>query len=140
MVPGTTPGRNGAPRPSAETREALLQGQALFLAGDFYEAHEVWEDAWRFESGEVRLLLQGLVQMAGGFVKAIRDARPGGAVKLFEAALEKLDRLPDELAGVPVKEVRVELELAAGAARRWRDGHATRLEALPPRLDFRLPE
>jgi predicted metal-dependent hydrolase len=120
-------------RPS--TREALLRGRVLYDAGRFFEAHEVWEEAWLVERGDVRALLQVLIQVAAGYVKGLRDGRPAGSVKLFEAALARLEALPDRLAGVELARFRGELGAAAEAARRWRDGATSRLEAPPPRLD-----
>ena len=117
------------------TREALLRGRVLFEAGRYFEAHEVWEEAWLVERGELRALLQALIQVAAGYVKALRDGRPAGTVKLFEAALARLDALPDRLAGIELARFRGELAAAAEAARRWRDGATSRLEAPPPRLD-----
>jgi uncharacterized protein len=122
-------------RPS--TREALLRGRVLYDAGRFFDAHEVWEEAWLAERGEVRALLQGLIQVAAGYVKGLRDLRPAGSVKLFEAALAKLEPLPDGLAGVALDRFRADLASAAEAARRWRDGAAAGLEAPPPRLEVR---
>jgi uncharacterized protein len=118
------------------TRLALVRGRELYLAGHYFEAHEIWEEAWLEESGDVRVLLQALIQMAAGFVKGLRDARPAGSVKLFDAALEKLAPLPDGFAGVRLERLRLDLVAAAEAARRWRDGAASRLEARPPRLDL----
>ena len=37
------------------TRAALAAGVRLFDAGLFFEAHEVWEDVWRVETGPTRL-------------------------------------------------------------------------------------
>jgi predicted metal-dependent hydrolase len=119
------------------TREALLQGRLLYEAGRFFEAHEAWEEAWLVERGDVRTLLQGLIQVAAGFVKGLRDVRPAGAVKLFEAALARLEPLPDGLAGVALDRFRAELGAAVAAARRWRDGESAGLDARPPRLDVR---
>jgi predicted metal-dependent hydrolase len=123
----------GGDLPSS-TRLALARGRDLYEAGRFFDAHEAWEEAWVAETGDVRLLLQGLIQVAAGMVKALRDERPAGAARLFEAALEKLERLPDGLAGVAVSRFRAELRQAAGAARRWRDGGPPALRA--PRLVF----
>jgi predicted metal-dependent hydrolase len=125
------------PELAATTREALLQGRLLYQAGRFFEAHEAWEEAWLVEQGEVRALLQGLIQVAAGFVKGLRDRRPAGAVRLFEAALARLEPLPDGLAGVALDRFRVDLLAAAAAARRWRDGECASLDAPPPRLDVR---
>jgi len=82
------------------------------------------------------VLLQALIQVAAGFVKGLRDARPAGAVKHFDAALEKLSPLPDGLAGVALAPLRHDLVTAADAARRWRDGAVSRLEARPPRIEL----
>jgi predicted metal-dependent hydrolase len=119
-----------------ETRSALARGRVLYLAGRYFEAHEAWEEAWRVETGQVRALLQGLIQVAAGFVKGLRDARPAGAVKLFEAAEQRLSQFPEVFAGVALGPFRAELATATEAARRWRDGQARRLEAGAPRLDF----
>ncbi len=116
------------------TRLALVRGGELYAAGRYFEAHEAWEEAWLEESGHVRVLLQGLIQVAAGFVKGLRDAQPIGAVRLFDAALEKLASLPDELAGVRLAPFRGELAQAAEAARRWRDGASARFEAVAPTL------
>jgi len=118
------------------TQLALLRGRELYLAGRYFEAHEVWEEAWLEESGDVRVLLQALIQVAAGFVKALRDARPSGALKLFDAALEKLSPLPDGLAGLALAPLRRDLVNAADAARRWRDGAVSHLEARPPRIEL----
>jgi predicted metal-dependent hydrolase len=122
-------------RPS--TREALLRGSLLYEAGEFFEAHEVWEEAWLVERGEVRALLQALIQVAAGYVKAVRDRRPAGSVRLFEAALARLEPLPEGLAGVELARFRRELAAAAEAARRWRDGEVPGLDGPAPRLEVR---
>ena len=119
-------------RPS--TRIALARGVELYAAARYFDAHEVWEEAWLEESGEVRVLLQGLIQVAAGLVKGLRDGRPAGAVRLFDAALEKLSPLPDDIVGVRLSSFRKELAQAAEAARRWRDGASISLEAHPPTL------
>ncbi|HET9594640.1 MAG TPA: DUF309 domain-containing protein [Anaeromyxobacteraceae bacterium] len=119
------------------TREALLRGRALYDAGRFFEAHEAWEQAWLVERGEVRAMLQALIQVAAGYVKALRDGRPAGTAKLLEAALARLLPLPDHLAGVDVARFRREVGTAAEAARRWRDGGAPCLDGPPPRLEVR---
>jgi len=117
------------------TRLAIARGRTLYVAGRFFEAHEAWEDAWRFESGDMRAFLQALIHVAAGFVKALRDRRPAGAVKHFHSAAERLVAFPDVYAGVNVRQLREDLAQALASAERWRDGAAQRLEAPPPRLD-----
>ena len=60
----------------------LRRGVAAFNAGDFFGAHEIWEDLWNDSVGADKLLLQGLVQIAAGYAKVESDVR-GGALKLL---------------------------------------------------------
>ena len=82
-----------------ESMALLERGVELFNQRLFYEAHEVWEDAWRVEQGDERLLLQGLIQVAAGFVK-LQRGRPRGTVELLVKGAEKLTRVPPDLCGV----------------------------------------
>ena len=92
----------------------LADGVALFNAGRFYEAHEAWEEAWLCESGARRLLLQGLILVAAGWLK--RDAgNARGAWTLFSRALERLHSLPARCEGVDVGGLRPQVA-------RWREG------------------
>lgn len=92
----------------------LDEGMALFNAGAFHVAHEVWEEAWRHAQGPRRLLLQGLILAAAGWLK--RDTGvTGGAWTLFSRALDRLDSLPPCCEGVDVRSLRQ-------AILRWRAG------------------
>lgn len=46
----------------------LELGCAEFNGGLFYECHERFEEIWQLESGAVRDLYKGLIQIAAGFV------------------------------------------------------------------------
>ena len=59
-----------------------LAGIVLFNRGDFFEAHEVWEDVWLETVGHERLLLQGLIQIAAGYLKA-ESGNHGATIKLL---------------------------------------------------------
>jgi uncharacterized protein len=98
--------------PGFET--CLAEGVALFNAGRFYEAHEAWEEAWLREQGARRLLLQGLILVAAGWLKRdVGNAR--GAWTLFSRALERLQPLPIVCEGVDVGGLRPQVAL-------WREG------------------
>jgi hypothetical protein len=92
----------------------------------------VWEDAWRVESGEVRLLLQALIQVAAAFHKGLVQRRPAGMVRLLDAALAKLDASGGP-ARLGLADVRVELRAWRDAAARWAEG-AGPPPYTPPRL------
>lgn len=95
----------------------LAEGVALFNTGRFHEAHEAWEEAWRYERGERRLLLQGLILVAAGWLK--RDAgNTRGAWTLFSRALDRLAPLPSSCEGVDVGGLRPRVV-------RWREGEDT---------------
>lgn len=80
-----------------------MRGAALFDAGDYFEAHEVWEDAWRAVADpEAHRLLQGLIQCAAAAIK-VREGSWRGAATLIERASTKLAGLSDpalDLAGL----------------------------------------
>lgn len=45
--------------------QALFEmGLALFNDGEYFHAHEVWEELWHLETGPEKLFAQGLVQFA----------------------------------------------------------------------------
>jgi predicted metal-dependent hydrolase len=104
------------------TEERLARGRALFNAGLYFEAHEAWEDAWRVETGPVRLTLHGLIQVAAGLHKATRQNQPKGCVHLLGTGLEKLREVPEDSCGLAVKEFREAVGEALERARRWQAG------------------
>jgi len=117
------------------TAAALLRGAALFDQGRFWEAHEAWEEAWLEEDGEVRLFLQGLIQVAAGYHKATVQLQPNGCVKLLRSGLDKLDPMPAEFLGVALARFRPQVERTLADARRWQSGE---LPAFPRQLIPRL--
>ena len=111
-----------------ETRRLLSRGRVLFDQGAYFEAHEVWEAAWLGEKGKTRRLLQGLIQIAAAFYKLSRRDAPGGALKLLDAGLARLDGVEDLDAGrLPLSRFR-----EATARTRERVAEWARGESAPP--------
>ena len=106
------------------TQRCLERGRALFNSGAHWEAHEAWEEAWLEESGEVRQLLQGLIQAAAALHKAFVQKQPTSCVKLFTTSLQKLWPLQAELGGLQLDAFRAEARTALAAAERWAAGEA----------------
>jgi hypothetical protein len=73
----------------------LEKGIAQFNSHDFWHAHESWEELWLAAEGERREFLQGLIQLAAAYHHVSRGTSPGGAVRLFEAALRRLAPFPE---------------------------------------------
>jgi predicted metal-dependent hydrolase len=80
-------------------RSALLAGIEQFNAHRFWEAHEAWEQYWLTAGGDVKLFLQGLIQLAAAYHHVQRGTFRGG-IRLFDAALLKLQGFPAQYAGV----------------------------------------
>jgi len=67
-------------------------GVEHFDAGDYFAAHEVWEELWRELDGTEKEFLGGLIQAAVGYLKRERGVR-NGAQRLWTRALGRLSRL-----------------------------------------------
>jgi hypothetical protein len=85
--------------------------QAIFFfnSGRYFEAHEVWEEMWREEQGNLRLLYQGLVQSAVGLHHLTRKNLVGARLQLNKSLI-KLRQYPAEIEGIDLAGFREELE------------------------------
>jgi hypothetical protein len=80
------------PLPDADRRRAIDEGLAAYRAGEFFEAHELLEPAWRGTADLAeRDALQGLIKVAAAYVHADRG-NPAGVVKNLEGARIRLAR------------------------------------------------
>ncbi len=62
-----------------------------FDGGEYFEAHEEWEELWNLADGERHNFLQGLIQIAA----ALHHAQKGnfkGTEKLFASGLNYLEK------------------------------------------------
>lgn len=99
-----------------DSRKHFEEGCRLFDAGDYFEAHEVWEDLWNLADGARNAYLQGLIQVAAALVHAQRGNWKGNR-KLFSTALGYLEKgrgaeEPGEVDPEALKDRMVEFELA----------------------------
>jgi len=81
-------------------REAILGLQA-YNKGDFYEAHEHFEVAWRQEGDDSREFYRALLQISGGFYRLTQD-HPLAARNFFSHAQKWLSEFPDCHLGVNI--------------------------------------
>ena len=129
MVERSVPGP-GSRITSSATRRALAEGCRLFDAERFFDAHEVWEGAWRVEAGAARVLLQGLIQVAAGFHKGLVHGRPPGMVKLLAAGLDRIGAAGD-LGLVELGCFRPAVRAWLASAREWERGGPRPALSLP---------
>jgi predicted metal-dependent hydrolase len=94
-----------------------LRGIALFNAGEYFEAHEALENAWRAEPGRIRELYQGILQVAVTYLH-IQRGNYGGATKVAARCQLKLDQWPATCRGVEVAALRRNLATVTEALTR----------------------
>jgi len=80
------------------------EGLRLFNAGEYFEAHEALELAWREETGQVRRLYQGILETAVTYLR-IQRGNYVGAVKVYDRSRKWLRDWPDVCCGVNVGKV-----------------------------------
>jgi predicted metal-dependent hydrolase len=80
-------------------RHELLAGIQHFNARRFWEAHEAWEELWLHAESDAHRFLQGLIQVAAAYHHLQRGTFPG-AVRLFEAGLQKVAPFPALYCGI----------------------------------------
>lgn len=78
------------PLPADQRAASVTAGLQAYSAGDFFEAHELWEPAWMGTDVPAdRALLQGLIKLAAAYVHGIRG-NPAGIVRNLEGARARL--------------------------------------------------
>lgn len=87
---------------------AVRHGLELFNRGEYFEAHEALEEAWRAEQGEIRFLYQGILQAAVVYLHITRNNYEG-ALKMFHRCMKLLAPWPDSCQGVDVGGLRRDL-------------------------------
>ncbi len=99
--------------------ELLNKGIRLFNACDFFQCHEVLEEAWTKEVGPRRLFLQALIHLAVGFYHYDR-ANSAGACSQIKKGIHKLALYLPSCEGIDTarlhREALAELERMEAAA------------------------
>jgi len=93
---------------SAPLHTEAMHGLRLFNAGEYFEAHEALESAWRDEPGPIRELYQGILQVAVTYLH-IQRGNYDGAIKVAARCKTKLEDWPDTCRGVNVAALRNDL-------------------------------
>ncbi len=94
--------------------EMALQGLRLYNQGEYFEAHEALEAAWRQDQTPGRELYQGVLQVGIAYLQ-IGRGNYIGALKMFLRARQWLDPLPDQCRGVEVEQLRQDAQRAQAA-------------------------
>jgi len=92
-------------------RDPFRRALEHFNSGEFFEAHEAWEELWLRETEPEKTFLQGLIQVAAAFHHWSKGNRKG-ARSLLAGGLAKLERFPRVHRGLALADFRAE-------AREW---------------------
>lgn len=88
-----------------ETPPPLLQeGIRLFNQGDYFECHEIIEDAWNEEADSVRVMYQGILQI-GVACHHIKNKNWRGAMKVLERGVPKIGRFAPSCMGINIAQL-----------------------------------
>lgn len=87
---------------ASDERNNYLEGIRLFNEHDFFEAHEVWEDAWHMAYGIKHDFYQGMIQCAVA-LEHYRRSNPRGVLSLYKSYQQKFVKVPDPFMGLEVK-------------------------------------
>lgn len=107
--------------------DRFQRGAALFDSGEYFLAHEVWEELWLAEEGPEKIFLQGLIQAAAAFHHYVRG-NFSGAQSLLASAANKLEGFQPDHRGILVEGL---LEEIVRWARLLGDGKDPGWDALP---------
>jgi hypothetical protein len=95
--------------PGASYDPRYLAGVVCFNRGDYFEAHELWEDLWAEAAGADRRFYQGLIQAAVGLCHFC-NGNLRGAVKLYHSSRDYLGRVEAPHLGLDVAAFRAGME------------------------------
>ncbi|HLG71371.1 MAG TPA: DUF309 domain-containing protein [Chloroflexota bacterium] len=95
----------------------LLAGIELFNAREFYQCHEVLEEIWLAEPGQIRTLYQGILQVGVAFYHLSRG-NYRGCTSLLETGITYLRAFLPACMGVDVQRL-VDDSIHAYAELQW---------------------
>ena len=115
------------PHLTATQFDAWCEGIELFDAGEYWHAHERWEEIWRAMGNgpddDAEIVLRGFIQLAAG-LHLVHAGRLDGARHNLEKAARKLLLAPATFLGIELGRIRELL--------------ASQLAALPALVPLRL--
>jgi predicted metal-dependent hydrolase len=94
-----------------ELNELYSKALQKYKEGDFFLAHEYWEDMWHYKQLKDRKFIQGLIQISASFYK-IQVGNIRGARSLLQKSMNKfedysgvhrninMDKLKNELSSI----------------------------------------
>ena len=92
-------------------RKLYYDGIELFNEGEFFDAHEAWEDVWHMAYGLKHDFYQGMIQCAVA-LEHYRRSNPRGVVSLYNSYRAKFRDVPPVFMGLDVTAFLAEMRQA----------------------------
>ncbi|NJN14237.1 MAG: DUF309 domain-containing protein [Planctomycetes bacterium] len=120
--------------------EEYLEGIRRFHEGEYWEAHESWEEIWLAEESSLRLYYQGLIQVTAAF-HHYGNVNWKGMASLLKSGMEKLEGFRPRAMGLDLDSFlgRLEEWRLLAEARCGRPSAVTRIPAKVPRITLDPP-
>ncbi|MFC2088757.1 DUF309 domain-containing protein [Calditrichota bacterium] len=93
-----------------ELDKLFEEGLKLYRSGDFFMAHEIWEDMWHNKNFTDRKFIQGLIQLSASFYK-IQTGNIRGARSLLEKSKNKFEEYKGIHRNINVDQLKTELNI-----------------------------
>lgn len=94
-----------------ELHPEAVRGIELFNEGDYFEAHEALENAWKAEPGEIRNLYRAILQVGVAYYHLLRGNYTG-ARKMFHRYRQWIEPFPGTCRGIDITRFRQDAEAA----------------------------
>ena len=88
--------------------DLFLRGLEAYHNGEYFDAHEYWEDLWSDFHFKDRRFIQGLIQMSVSFVH-LKNDNLNGAKGLMRKCLEKFDEFSGVQRNIDVTKLKTHL-------------------------------
>src|SRR5438876_7509430 len=86
----------------AEEHRVYLEGIRLFNAGEFFEAHDTWEEVWRGVHDRRREQFYRALIQSAVTLELLRRGRAVGVRQVFVSCTALFDGLPDVFMGLDI--------------------------------------
>lgn len=98
---------------SGSLHPKAVEGISMFNEGKYFEAHEALETAWREETGMLRELYRGILQVGVAYYH-LQRGNCVGAIKMLDKADRCLQPFPDVCCSVHVAPLRADAARVKG--------------------------
>jgi len=87
----------------------INEGIKLFNDGDYFEAHDYFEEMWANERSDKKMFYQGLVQISVGTYH-LSSKNYNGALSQYNKGLEKLEKYPENFESINLLKLKEEIK------------------------------